>query len=120
MNTMTLLNFNPLAYAKKLESAGFTKEQAETAAEVQNEAIQCTIEYVKANEFAGKQDLSTTQITIQKEIEILRKDIEVVKSDLKRDIADSKAELVRWVVGAGFLQITLITVLVMLLLKLSK
>jgi len=37
--------------------------------------------------------------------------IELVRSELKRDIAKTKAELIRWVVGVGLLQITIITAL---------
>ena len=53
-----------------------------------------------------------------KELEIcLRKDIEVLRAEVKRDIAESKAELIRWVVGVGILQLTIITAL---LLKLAN
>lgn len=39
--------------------------------------------------------------------------IELVRSELKRDIAETKAELIRWVVGVGLLQITIITALLL-------
>ncbi len=39
--------------------------------------------------------------------------IELVKSELRSDIAEIKADLVRWVVGVGLLQITMITGLIM-------
>jgi hypothetical protein len=45
-----------------------------------------------------------------KEIELK---IELVKSELKRDIAENKAELIRWVVGVGLLQLTIITALLL-------
>lgn len=38
----------------------------------------------------------------------LRHEIELLRSETKRDIAETKAELIRWVVGAGLLQTSLI------------
>ena len=43
--------------------------------------------------------------------------LEVVKLELKRDIAESKAELTRWIIGAGFLQTALIAGLLLNLMK---
>ena len=43
--------------------------------------------------------------------------LEVVKLELKRDIAESKAELTRWIIGAGFLQTALIAALLLKLMK---
>jgi len=37
----------------------------------------------------------------------LRRDIEVLRMEVKRDLAETRAELIRWVIGAGFLQTTL-------------
>lgn len=44
-------------------------------------------------------------------------DLELIRADLKRDIAETKAELIRWVVGAGFLQTALITALLLKMMK---
>lgn len=40
-----------------------------------------------------------------KEIELK---IELVRAELKKDISETKAELIRWVVAAGFLQSALV------------
>jgi hypothetical protein len=40
----------------------------------------------------------------------------MLRADLKKDIAETKSDLIRWIVGAGLLQTALITTL---LLKLS-
>jgi len=95
---MATITFDTLAYAKKLRSAGFTEQQAEVAAEAQKETIEVVIAELETrhlNEMATKLD-----------IEILRK-----------EIAETKAELVRWVVGAGFLQTVLIAALLLKLIK---
>ncbi len=53
------------------------------------------------HDLATKRDL--------KELETnLKKDIEILRLETKRDIAESKAELIRWVVGVGLLQTTII------------
>ena len=39
--------------------------------------------------------------------------IELVRSELKRDLAETKADLVRWVVGVGILQSVLVAGLVL-------
>jgi hypothetical protein len=62
------------------------------------------------DELATKRDLDTRI----KETELK---IEFVRSDLKRDIAETKAELIRWVVGMGVLQSTL---LIGALMKIAK
>lgn len=88
---MTAITFDTLAYAKKLKSAGFTELQAEVAAEAQKETIEAVIAEL---EFRHLNEMAT-----------------------KRDLAETKAELVRWVVGAGFLQTALICALLLRLIK---
>lgn len=60
-----------------------------------------------------KTDMEQLRLEIKKDIELLRletkKDIEVLRSDTKAQISEAKAELIRWVVGVGLLQTTLIT-----------
>lgn len=88
---MATLTFDTLAYAKKLRRAGFTEQQAEIAAEAQKETIDVVIAELESrhlNEMATKLDL-----------------------------AETKAELVRWVVGAGFFQTVLISALLLKLIK---
>lgn len=100
---MATLTFDTLAYAKKLKSAGFTEKQAEIAAEAQAEAIQNAIDYLQEKEFATKQDL------------------ELLKTELKRDIAEAKSDIIKWVVGVvvsiGVLQTGFIAALVLKLIK---
>ena len=49
-----------------------------------------------------------------KELEILlRKDVEILRAETKRDLAETKAELIRWVVSIGILQLTIITALLL-------
>jgi hypothetical protein len=52
----------------------------------------------------------------KQDIRELELKIEMLRADLKKDIAETKSDLIRWIVGAGLLQTALITAL---LLKLS-
>lgn len=57
---MTTTTFDTLAYARKLESVGFSREQAETQAEA--------LKNIMENQVATKQDLRETELRLQKEI----------------------------------------------------
>lgn len=98
---MSAVPFDTHALVKRLQGAGFTVEQAEAIADAQRESGVAFVEQAKhdyhLDELATKRDL--------KELEIK---MEVIRSDLRRDIAESKADLTRWVVGMGVLQSTLL------------
>jgi len=101
---MSAIPFDTHAFYSELVESGL----AEKTAEALTKAV-TKIETAKIDELATKRDL--------KEIELK---IELVKSELKRDIetvrkemAENKAELIRWVVGVGMLQITVITALIL-------
>ncbi len=102
---MFTLTFDTHEFVKKLKSVGFSEEQAETLTDLQKTTVLNTLKQAKhdykLDDLATKRDL--------KELEtILRKDIEILRLETKRDIAESKAELIRWVVGVGLLQTTII------------
>lgn len=83
---MTAITFDTLRFSNRLKNAGVPPAQAEAEAEALAEVFEINLK-----------ELAT-------------------KDDLRREIAESKAELIRWVVGVGLLQITLITALVLRLL----
>lgn len=85
---MSALTFDTHRFVKKLEEKGFSVTQAEGI----NDALQDALQVA---EVATKQDLSNTEMRLE------------VK------IAETKAELIRWVVGAGFLQTALIAALML-------
>ncbi len=82
---MTTITFDTLAYVKTLREAGVEEKQAEAQAA----ALAAVLK-------SGVTDLATKQ------------DIDLLRAELKRDAAELKAELIRWVVGVGILQTTLI------------
>jgi len=95
---MTTLAFDTYAYIRKLKESGITEEQARAQVEALSLALEQFQSELHVSESATKQDIRESELTLE----------------LK--IAETKAELVRWIVGAGFLQTALIAAL---LIKLS-
>lgn len=113
---MATLTFDTLKFANRLKSAGVPEKQAE--AEALSEVLE-----VNLKELSTQQDISG----LHKDMEQLRRDMEQMevrlnarmdaqRENLRRESSDSKAELIRWVVGVGLLQISLITALLVKLL----
>ncbi len=85
--------FDTHAYVKKLESAGFTEKQAEVLASTQAELIE--------ERLATKRDLKELETNLKKDITI--------------EIEKSKAEIIKWNVGAVFTAVGLFAAIVKLL-----
>ena len=92
---MSTLGFDTHEFVKKLKEAGFSEIQAETLTDLQKITVSNTLEQAKhdyhLDDLATKRDLNEGQLKLQKEI------------------AETKADLVKWVVAVGLLQITIIT-----------
>ncbi len=103
---MTAITIDTYALINSLKEAGFEESQAKAQIDAITQIVNVTREQIehdhRLDDTASKRDI--------REIELK---IELVKSELKRDIAESKAELVRWVIGAGFMQVALITGLIL-------
>jgi len=89
---MATITFDTLKFVEHLREAGVPEAQAKAMSDVQKELL---AEIFEQKELATKIDI--------KELEL--------------KIAEVKAELVRWVVGAGFLQTALIAALLIKLIK---
>jgi hypothetical protein len=79
---MATIPFDTYAFVKKLKSTGLPEEQAEVHAETLSQLIE--------GELATKRDLKELEVT------------------LRRDIADIKADMLKWIAGllvaqAGFI-----------------
>ena len=124
---MNAIILDTLEFANKLKAGGFTEQQAETQARAIAEIVEkqlATKHDMEAREADLKRDIQESENRLEvkiKELEItLRKDVEVLRAEMKRDIAETgrsiaetKAELIRWVVGVGILQLTIITALML-------
>ena len=113
---MNAIPFDTLHFANRLKAVGFTDEQAEVITELQRTATDSTLEQARhdyhLDDVATKRDMKELETALKHDIETLevnlRREIEVLRADTGRMIAMSKADLTRWIVGAGFLQTTLI------------
>ncbi len=89
---MSAITFDTHQFVRTLKDAGIPESQAEA--------------------------ISTAFRTAQAEsLPVTENMLEVAKLELKRDIAESKSELTRWIIGAGFLQTALIAGLLLKLMK---
>ena len=95
---MATLAFDTYAYIRKLKESGITEDQARAQVEALSLAFEQFQAELHLSESATQQDVRESEL----------------KLELK--IVETKSELIRWIVGAGFLQTALITAL---LLKLS-
>jgi len=95
--------FDTHAYVKKLRSVGFTEDQAEVLASTQIDLIE--------KRLAMKRDV----IDLKRDIVALRneltRDIRESELRLKAEIHEQKANLIKWVIGIAFIQVTLIITL---------
>lgn len=131
---MNAVPFDTLHYANRLKAVGFTDEQAQVITELQRSANDSTLEQAKHDyhlddvstkrdlkeletaltrdikelETALTRDVKELEIQLKHEIELLRADTERMIAETNQRIAETKAELIRWVVGAGLLQTSLI------------
>jgi len=106
-DVMAVIAFDTLAYARKLEEAGFTRRQAEIQAETmreqaeaQNVLLQKTLD--KYDE-ASRKDLATNGYIQDVRGEILR---------LENKIEANKHEILKWVIGTMVAQTALIVAVI--------
>ncbi|TNC11084.1 DUF1640 domain-containing protein [Methylobacterium terricola] len=120
---MTAVVFDTLKLARTLrDKAKLSPDQAEGFAEAISEAVQgdlATKADVKASESALRADIKAVETSLRAEITSvetsLRAEIKVVANDLrtteatlraeiKSQVADAKADIIKWMVGAVGLQ----------------
>lgn len=114
---MTAITFDTYAFVTKLKEAGVPEQQAAAQIETLTKAIDSAMEQArydyKLDDLVTRRDLKELETELKRDIEAMRleskRDIELLRSDTKAQIAESKAEMIRWVVGVGILQTTLIT-----------
>ncbi|MCX7069230.1 MAG: DUF1640 domain-containing protein [Methylococcales bacterium] len=117
---MATITFDTHDFVKKLKGAGFSEEQAETLTDLQKTTSTNTLEQARHDydleNITSKKDFELLELNLKRDIKQLetdlKKDIEILRLETKRDISESKAELIRWVVGVGLLQITIIAGLI--------
>jgi len=106
---MSTSTFDTHAFFNELKGAGFTEQQAEVITKLQKTTITTTLEQ-------ARHDYQLDDLTTKRDLKELELRLESRIKDTELKIVESKADLIRWVVGVGVLQTALITAL---LIKLS-
>ena len=97
--------FDTLEIVELLEQAGYSLVQAKAQASV--------LARVMSEEAGRVSDKFATKTDFTQELAGLRAEVKTLGQEMKVLNADTKAEIVRWVVGVGMLQMALITGLVL-------
>ena len=100
---MTAITLDTYALISTLKDAGVPEQQAKAQIDAMTQIVNVTREQI---EYDHKLD----DVVTNKSLDARIRETEL-KLELK--ISESKAELVRWVIGAGFLQVALITGLIL-------
>ncbi|MGZ8219251.1 DUF1640 domain-containing protein [Methylomagnum sp.] len=91
---MSALPFDTHAFVKRLQGAGFSIEQAEVIADLQRETSAPPIEQARHDYHLD--ELGT------------KRDLREVELKIATRLSETKADLTRWIIGAGVLQTSLI------------
>lgn len=121
---MTILAIDTYALVTQLKEAGIPEPQAAAQVATLTKVIDTAFAQVKhdyqLDDLITKRDLKELEVRLDSRIKETELKIELVRSELKRDIetvrkeiAETKADLVRWVVGVGILQSVLVVGLVL-------
>ena len=94
---MTAIVFDTLAYAEKLEAAGFTPQQAKGQAHALREIID--------DQIATKNDLAALDASVAS-------NLAKTKASVAAKIAETKSELIKWYIGTMFAMTGLIVGLI--------
>lgn len=103
---MSTITFDTHEFIKELKNAGFSEEQAEIITKLQKVAVTSTLEQ-------ARHDYDLDNLVTNQSLDSRLRETEL-KSEVK--LAETKSELIRWIVSVGLLQTALITAL---LIKLS-
>ena len=93
---MSGLAFDSLAYARRLEAAGFSREQAEALALEQTKLVD--------ERLATKADILDLQVVIENARAGLSRDVEALRLSTEAKLAGTKADILKWIAGAIGLQ----------------
>lgn len=110
-DVMAVIAFDTLAYARKLEEAGFTRRQAEIQAEIQAETMR---EQAEAQNVLLQKTLDKYDEASRKDL-ATKGDIQDVRGEILRlenKIEANKHEILKWVIGTMVAQTALIVAVI--------
>ncbi len=94
---MTTTTFDSLGYVRKLEEAGFTRQQAEAQAEAMREQLEAQRTALQ-RELDKYDEASRRELATKGDVQDVRLEIEKVKSEIKA----TELRLLKWQFGIGF------------------
>jgi hypothetical protein len=95
---------------KDLTAAGFTDAQAEALTHALRQVHQ-----IDFSDLVTKADLLATRTDLEQQIAELRNEMKLEFANVRREMAETKTELIKWVLGIGFAQVAAIVALLRLL-----
>jgi hypothetical protein len=122
---MATITFDTLKFSNRLKAAGVPDKQVEAEAEALSEVLEVNLKDFATQDRFDRlesrfdQKLELLESRFDQKLEVLESRITAKLENARRETAETKAELVRWIVGAGFLQIALISALLLKLLPAS-
>jgi hypothetical protein len=119
-STLATFVLDTLAYSDTLKAGGFSEQQAATQARALAEILDrqmATKAEVADHENNLRRDLHETELRLDARIRETELKLEAKLAETNARIAEVKANLTRWVIGAGVLQTT---VIVGVLMKVAK
>jgi hypothetical protein len=128
---MLAVAFDTLKLARKLESAGFSAKQAQDASaaisdsfsEWQTSVSMATQADLHKLDASLKADIQRLEVTLKADVQklesVLKMDLQKIeveirrventqRGDLQTKLAETKADIIKWVIGTGFAQAALI------------
>ena len=96
---MNAIPFDTHRVVKRLKEAGFSKPQAETVTDVLREARDTEL-----SALATKADLATATAELKAGTQLLRGEMLGLADKLRAEIADSRAETLKWMIGLLLVQ----------------
>ena len=107
---MTTFILDTLAYSETLKACGFSEQQAATQARALAEILD--------RQMATKAEINEHENNLRRDIRESELRLEAKLAETNTRIAEVKADLTRWVIGAGFLQTTIVVAVLMKVAKL--
>ncbi len=117
---MTTFILDTLAYADTLKAGGFSPQQAETQSRALAEILDrqmATKAEITDHENHLRRAIRELELRLDARIRETKLELDARLSETNARIAETKADLTRWVIGAGVLQTTII---IGVLLKVAK
>jgi hypothetical protein len=116
---MAISTLDTLQTVKDLTAAGFTDAQAEAVTRVLRQAQQIDFsDLATAADIADiRREITDTrrEMATKAELAALRNEITVEFANVRREMAETKAELIKWVLGIAFAQAAAIVALLKLI-----